>query len=59
MTEPRFHALLASIEATAAGLEDAGYIPNRQTATAVFLAHHLRKPILRHDLVDDRASHDR
>jgi len=45
-TEPRFHALLASIEATASGLESAGYIPNRQTATAVFLAHHLRKPIL-------------
>ena len=36
----------ASIEATAAGLEGAGYIANRQTATAVFLAHHLRKPIL-------------
>jgi MoxR-like ATPase len=44
--EPRFHALLASIDATTAGLEGAGYIPNRQTATAVFLAHHLRKPIL-------------
>lgn len=43
---PRFHALLASIEATAAGLEGAGYIPNRQTATALYLAHHLRKPIL-------------
>jgi MoxR-like ATPase len=43
---PRFHALLGSIEATAAGLEGAGYIANRQTATAVFLAHHLRKPIL-------------
>ena len=35
-----------SIEATAAGLEGAGYIANRQIATAVFLAHHLRKPIL-------------
>ena len=44
--EPRFHALLASIEATEAGLEGAGYIANRQTATAVYLAHHLRKPIL-------------
>src|SRR5918993_720748 len=44
--EPRFHALLHSIEATEAGLEGAGYIANRQTATAVFLAHHLRKPIL-------------
>ncbi|CAA9264421.1 MAG: Carbon monoxide oxidation accessory protein CoxD [uncultured Acetobacteraceae bacterium] len=44
--EPRFHALLHSIEATEAGLESAGYIANRQTATAVYLAHHLRKPIL-------------
>src|SRR5215207_2769232 len=43
---PRFHALLGSIEATAAGLEGAGYIANRRTATALFLAHHLRKPIL-------------
>ncbi len=44
--EPRFHALLHSIEATEAGLEGAGYIANRRTATALFLAHHLRKPIL-------------
>jgi len=44
--EPRFHALLHSIEATEAGLESAGYIANRRTATAVYLAHHLRKPIL-------------
>src|SRR5215207_914103 len=43
---PRFHALLGSIEATEAGLESAGYIANRRTATALFLAHHLRKPIL-------------
>ena len=45
-TEPRFHALLRSIEAVEAGLEGAGYIANKQTATAVYLAHHLRKPIL-------------
>jgi MoxR-like ATPase len=44
--EPRFHALLHSIEATEAGLESAGYIANRRTATALYLAHHLRKPIL-------------
>src|SRR3712207_3156257 len=44
--EPRFHALLGSIEATEAGLEGAGYIANRRTATALYLAHHLRKPIL-------------
>ncbi len=45
-TEPRFHALLGSVEATEAGLEGAGYVANRRTATALFLAHHLRKPIL-------------
>ena len=44
--EPRFHALLHSIEATEAGLESAGYIANRQTATAVYLVHHLSNPIL-------------
>jgi MoxR-like ATPase len=41
-----WHALLDSIEATERGLEGAGYIPSRQIATAVYLAHHLRKPIL-------------
>src|SRR5919107_61699 len=45
-TEPRFHALLSSIEAAEAGLESAGYIANRRTATALYLAHNLRKPIL-------------
>jgi MoxR-like ATPase len=44
--EPRFRALLGSIEATEAGLESAGYIASRRTATALYLAHHLRKPIL-------------
>ena len=43
---PRFHALLGSIEATEAGLEGAGYIADRRSATALYLAHHLRKPIL-------------
>lgn len=35
-----------SIEAVEQGLRSAGYIPSRQIATAVYLAHHLRKPIL-------------
>jgi MoxR-like ATPase len=38
--------LLHSIEATAEGLEGAGYIASRPIATAVYLAHHLQKPIL-------------
>ena len=45
-TEPHFHALLRSVEAVEQGLEGAGYIANRRTAMAVYLAHHLRKPIL-------------
>ena len=40
------HELLHSIEATDRGLESAGYIANRPISTAVYLAHHLRKPIL-------------
>jgi MoxR-like ATPase len=41
-----FHELLHSIEATERGLEGAGYIASRPISTAVYLAHHLRKPIL-------------
>ena len=37
---------LASIEAVGAGLADAGYIASPRCATAIFLAHHLRKPML-------------
>jgi len=37
---------LRSIEATEAGLQSAGYIASRPISTAVYLAHHLRKPIL-------------
>jgi MoxR-like ATPase len=37
---------LPSIDAAEQGLRSAGYIPSRQIATAVFLAHHLQKPIL-------------
>ena len=37
---------LASIEAVGAGLAEAGYIASRRSATAIFLAHRLRKPVL-------------
>ena len=37
---------VASIDAVAAGLVAAGYVTDRSIATAVYLAHHLRKPIL-------------
>src|SRR5665213_1490888 len=37
---------IESIDAVDAGLASVGYIPNRQIATAVYLAHHLQKPIL-------------
>ena len=39
-------APLESIEAVEQGLESAGYIASRRIATAIYLAHHLRKPIL-------------
>ncbi|MDT7838148.1 AAA family ATPase [Aquabacterium sp. OR-4] len=39
-------AALSSIEAITAALGSVGYIANRQVATAVYLAHHLRKPVL-------------
>src|SRR5689334_9374372 len=35
-----------SIDAVEQGLASVGYIPSRQIATAVYLAHHLGKPIL-------------
>lgn len=37
---------LGSIEALTAALEGAGYIATRPIATALYLAHHLRKPVL-------------
>ncbi len=37
---------LQSIEAVDAGLSATGYIASRQIATAIYLAHHLQKPIL-------------
>ncbi|MBK1660365.1 AAA family ATPase [Paracraurococcus ruber] len=41
-----WHGLLSSIEATEDGLQSAGYIASRPISTALYLAHHLRKPIL-------------
>jgi MoxR-like ATPase len=41
-----FDRKLASVDAVAEGLVSVGYIPNRQIATAVFLAERLSKPIL-------------
>ena len=37
---------LASIDAVTAALAGVGYISTRQISTAVYLAHHLRKPVL-------------
>ena len=37
---------LESIEAVEQGLGEAGYIASRQIATAIYIAHHLQKPIL-------------
>ncbi|CAN5423670.1 MoxR family ATPase [soil metagenome] len=37
---------LASIEAVTAMLSEVGYIATRPIATAIYLAHHLRKPVL-------------
>jgi MoxR-like ATPase len=43
---PAWHDRLSSIEATEDGLQSAGYIASRPISTAVYLAHHLTKPIL-------------
>jgi MoxR-like ATPase len=37
---------LSSIEAVTAALSEVGYISTRAISTAVYLAHHLRKPVL-------------
>ena len=39
-------AKLGSIDAIENGLASVGYIANRQISTAVYLSHHLKKPIL-------------
>ncbi len=38
--------MLTSIDAITAGLGSVGYISTREISTAIYLAHHLRKPIL-------------
>src|SRR5215210_4730730 len=38
--------LIDSIEEVDAGLGAAGYIASRRISTAIYIAHHLRKPIL-------------
>ncbi len=43
---PELTRLICSIDAVERGLSAMGYIPNRQIATAVYLSHHLQKPIL-------------
>ncbi|MEO9968389.1 MAG: MoxR family ATPase [Hyphomonadaceae bacterium] len=37
---------LSSIDAVTQGLASVGYISTRQISTAIYLAHHLRKPVL-------------
>jgi MoxR-like ATPase len=44
--ETRPVKIVDSIESVFAGLGAAGYIASRQIATAIYIAHHLQKPIL-------------
>ena len=43
---PEGDSPLRSIDAVELGLSQAGYIANRQISTAIYMAHHLQKPIL-------------
>jgi MoxR-like ATPase len=43
---PQGQPVLRSIDAVEQGLSEAGYIANRQISTAIYMAHHLQKPIL-------------
>jgi MoxR-like ATPase len=43
---PPGNSSLRSIEAVEQGLNESGYIASRQISTAVYIAHHLQKPIL-------------
>jgi len=43
---PTGYETLTSIEVVTEGLASVGYISTRQISTAVYLAHHLRKPVL-------------
>ncbi|HQJ30425.1 MAG TPA: MoxR family ATPase, partial [Syntrophales bacterium] len=42
----RYEERMISIETVEAGLRGVAYIPSRQIAATVYLAHHLEKPIL-------------
>ena len=46
MTPAAHPPSLKSIDAITAALADVGYISTRQISTAIYLAHHLRKPVL-------------
>jgi MoxR-like ATPase len=46
MTHAAHPPHLGSIDAITAALADVGYISTRQISTALYLAHHLRKPVL-------------
>jgi MoxR-like ATPase len=43
---PPGNSSLRSIDAVEQGLNESGYIASRQISTAVYIAHHLQKPIL-------------
>ena len=43
---PQGDTPLRSIDAVEHGLDQAGYIASRQISTAIYMAHHLQKPIL-------------
>ncbi|MEM6653874.1 MAG: MoxR family ATPase, partial [Pseudomonadota bacterium] len=45
MTQTGYEPLV-SIDAITEGLASVGYISTREISTAIYLAHHLRKPIL-------------
>lgn len=38
--------VIGSVDEVETGLAEAGYIPSRQIATAIYIAHHLKKPVL-------------
>lgn len=46
MTKPDPSTILSSIAAVTEGLAATGYISTREISTAIYLAHHLRKPVL-------------
>ena len=46
MTDYKTPEALSSVAQVIAALASAGYIATNEIATAVYLAHHLRKPVL-------------